>query len=379
MPPHEREARFKSARLVARLRSRQAAQVLARFGLSPAPHRHVYELAVGSTEVRARDGDFSFALSPLTRAGFLGEPLRRVAGQLQLPLQPGRNEWTPMGSVAQVTVRAIDRDRRRIVVDFDPAWWPVLQILEARHVVDLSQELMMDPVHLDFLVQRVGATLNAIGNPAVAIANAVPAVQRATGQTRRPTPGQPSPAGEFYWDASKMHRSSVSRVLAPVRQLLRQSGHDLNPSQWQAWEEALTHRLRLIWGPPGTGKSRTLRTIVLGALHEASQQRRPLRILVTGPTYESIDNVLLDVHHVLVGATPLGLPHVHVTRLRSSTRPADLRVPQDIDVAANGTDPRFGQLQSLLVQNKGHILVGATFHQTHRLLTAIGSAATPGL
>ena len=377
MPPHEREARFESARLVARLTAPQTAQVLAQFGLSPALHRHVYELAVGSAEVRAREGDFSFALSPVTRAGFLGEKLGRVAGQLQLPLQAGQNEWTSMRWVAQVTVRAIDREQRRIVLDFEPAWWPVLHALEASQVVDLSQDLMMDPVHVDFLVRRVEATLNAIGNPPVAIANTLPAVQQATGQTRRPTPGQPSPAGELYWDASQMYQSRVSRVLAPVRQLLGQNDHDLNPSQWQAWDEALTHRLRLIWGPPGTGKSRTLRTIVLGALHEASQQRRPLRVLVTGPTYESIDNVLLDVHRVLAGTTSLGLPNAHVTRLRSSTRPNDSRIPPDIDVAASESDARFGQLQDLLLQNQDLTLVAATSHQTHRLLTAMGSPATP--
>ena len=377
MPPHEREARFKSARLVTRLTAAQAAPVLAQFGLQAAQHRHVYELAVRSTEVRAKEGDFSFALAPVTRAGFLGEKLRRVAGQLQLPLQGGQSEWTTMRWVTQVTVRAIDRDHCRIVLDFDPSWWRVIQVLEANHVVDLAQDVMMDPVHVDFLVRRVEATLNAIGNPPVAIANALPAVQHATGRARRSTRGQPSPAGDLYWNAGALYQSAVHRVLPPVRQLLQQNGHDLNPSQWQAWEESLSHQLRLIWGPPGTGKSRTLRTIVLGALHEASQQGRSLRVLVTGPTYESIDNVLLDVHSVLTGVTPLGLPGVEVVRLRSSTRPIDPRVPGGIDVAASNSDARYGQLQGRILRNQGLTLVAATSHQTHKLLTALGGAANP--
>ena len=380
MPPHEREARFKSARLVARLTAAQAAPVLAQFGLQPAPTstrlRACWQVDGGSRE---GEGDFSFALTPVTRAGFLGEKLRRVAGQIQLPLQGNQNEWTTMRWVTQVTVRAIDRDHCRIVLDFRPSWWPVLGVLEANQAVDLSQDVMMDPVHVDFLVRKVEATLNAIGNPPVAIANALPAVQRATGRTRRPTRGQPSPAGEIYWDAAQLYQATVQRVLPPVRQLLQQNGHGLNPSQWLAWEESLGHRLRLIWGPPGTGKSRTMRTIVLGALHEASQQGRPLRILVTGPTYESIDNVLLDVHGVLAGSTPLGLPSVHVTRLRSSTRPVDPRTPQGIDVAASDSDARFGQLQGRLLQNQGLTVVAATSHQTHKLLTAMGGPRSPGL
>ena len=378
MPPHEREARFKSARLVTRFSAAQAAPILMQLGLPADPHRQVYELAMRSTEVRAKEGDFSFALAPVTRAGFLGEKLRRVAGQnLLLPLQGNQSEWTSMQWVTQVTVRAIDRDHCRIVVDFDRNWWPIVQALEAAQVLDLTQDVMMDPVHRDFLVPRVEATLNAIGNPPVAIANALPAVVRATGQARRPTRGQPSPAGELYWNATQLHQALVQRNLGPVRQLLQQNGFDLNQSQWQAWEEALTHRLRLIWGPPGTGKSRTLRTIVLGALHEAAQRGRSLRVLVTGPTYEAIDNVLLEVQATLSGTGALALPSVEVARLRSSTRPLDPRVPQGIDVTASSSNARFGQLQGRLLQNRGLTLVAATSHQAHKLLDAVGGPATP--
>src|SRR5690606_17763442 len=97
----------------------------------------------------------------------------------------GQNEWTSMQWVTQVTVRALDRDNRRIVLDFDPQWWPVVQALEAAGAIDLSQDVTMDPVHRDFLIRRLEATLNAIGNPPSAIANALPAVTSATGATRR--------------------------------------------------------------------------------------------------------------------------------------------------------------------------------------------------
>src|SRR5262249_31153839 len=112
MPPHEREARFKSACLVRRLAPPAVQPVLTPFGLAPLPYRHVYELHPRSSEVRASEGDFTFALSPLPRAGFLSERLRRVAGQMPLPLRPSQNEWTAMQWVTQVTIRAIDRDQR---------------------------------------------------------------------------------------------------------------------------------------------------------------------------------------------------------------------------------------------------------------------------
>jgi DNA replication ATP-dependent helicase Dna2 len=374
MPPHEREARFKSARLVRRLAPTAAQPVLAQFGLNSAANRSVYELGPGSTEVRAKEGDFTFALAPAARPGFLGEALRRIAGQRQLPLAQNQSEWMRMEYVTRSTVVAIDRDQRHIVLDLDSRWLPVVQALENANLVNLTADVMLDPVHRDYLLDRIEATLNAIGNPPVAIAQAIPSVANAIGRTRRATRGTPSPAADIFWNAAALSQVAVNRQLQPVRYLLQRNGHDLNPSQWQAWEQALSHRLRLIWGPPGTGKSRTLRTLILGALLEASQGNRSIRVLLSGPTYESIDNVLLDVYAALSGGSPLAVPGTQVVRLRSGTRPRDARIPHQIDLPT-GNGGAFQTLCGRLGQAQGLTLVGATAQQAHRLLDSVGGAA----
>ena len=61
-----------------------------------------------------------------------------------------------------------------------------------------------------------------------------------------------------------MHAAAVARTLPPVRGDLVAAGLNLNPTQWIAWEGALSRRLQLIWGPPGTGKSETARAVYLG-------------------------------------------------------------------------------------------------------------------
>lgn len=229
-------------------------QTLTRAGLNPQGNRWVYELSPRSTEVSAKAGDFTFALSPFARPGFLSEPIQRVAGNVALPLGQNQNAWTRMDRVTQVTVVAIDRDAPRIVVDLPQDWLPSIQALEQAGVVDFARDVMLDPVHRDFFLSRLEATLNAIGNPPLAINNAVPGVTAATGQVRRPSRGTSSPAAEVLWDGASLYASPVARNTGPVRQLLAQNGLDLNPSQWRAWETSLGYRLRLIWGPPGTGK-----------------------------------------------------------------------------------------------------------------------------
>lgn len=375
MPPHEREARFNSAHLLQRLAGVDEQQALTLAGLNQQPNRWVYSLSPRSTEVKAEAGQFLFALCPAARPGFLGEALQRVAGATALPLGQNQNAWTRMEKVNQVTIAAIDRDAARIVLDLSPDWMPTIQTLEQAGLVDLSADVMLDPTHHDFLLPRLMATLNAIGNPPVAAANATPAVATATGQARRPTAGTPSVVSEVLWDAATLSASRVARNLVQVRQLLTQHGLDLNASQWRAWDAALSHRLRLIWGPPGTGKSRTLRAITLGAMLEAQQAGRSLRILVTGPTYEAIDNVLLDVARMALGPGPLAIAGVNVARLRSWAQTRDPRVPPGIDVETRPSAAYAGVRQRLQ-QQAGISLVGATPQQAYRMLDDAGGPTT---
>jgi len=373
MPPHEREARFRSAHLTTRLNPTRATPHLARLNLPVINGRWVYVLAPGSREVRARDGDINFALAPMNLPGFLDRTLAQVTNNaIGLPVPNPSGMFSRMERVSAVSIVAVDRDNGIIVVDVNQYWLATVLAAERAGLLSFAQDVMLDPVHQDFLIGRLETTLNAIGSPP--IAQALPAVAQALGGSRRPRTGTPTPAADVLWDGQHLYATQTARVLPAVQQRLTQAGVDLNPSQWQAWTDSLSRRLQLVWGPPGTGKSSTLRAVLLGAVHEAATRGVPVRILISGPTYEAIDNVLLQVAEDLRQGA-LALPQVTIARLRSSSRIPSPRVPRTIDVVHGS--PQHQQLTQRLNGNQSLTLVGGTVHQVHRLLEGAGSAVTP--
>lgn len=372
MPPHEREARFNSARLVERLSGTQQSEALARFGLNPEAHRHVYRISEGSREVKFREHDFNCAISPTSHQDFLSRSLKSVARGT--PLEPIVPWNVMMAEVMSVTVAGIDREACLIALDINGKWADTVSALEAQGLVDLDDELMLDPTSADFFTKKLLASLKAIGNPPGARApNAL--VLRATGQLRgrgaRPT--DHTPPADFLWGARGMREERVSRDLGPARAALLTSGVTLNPTQWLAWEDALTRRLHLIWGPPGTGKSRTARAVVLGAVTEAYQQDHPLRILICASTYKAVDNVLLDVDQKLQVLLPPGAD-VEVHRLRSKYQPEPDFEPEllawlDAELDKHHPSDRILNLRERLRDGHGITVVASPPEQVHNLLT----------
>lgn len=376
MPPHEREARFESARLPERLAYPADQQVLRRVGLQPQAGRWVYTLAARSREVKGRDGDIGFALAPEARPGFLDQTLTSVTGGAAVPLSQFGNMWDRMERVCAVTVQKIDREGGFVVVDVRQDWVPTLLALEAGGHAQFSQNAMLEPVRRDYFTPKLKETLEAIGNPPIAAARA--AVTQALGPHRRARAAAATPVADVLWDAARLHGEPTGRDLDGIRELLAGAGVSLNPSQWTAWADALGRRLSLIWGPPGTGKSLTLSALLLGALHAAHRAGRSLRVLLTAQTYEAIDNVFLPVAQRLSEEPTLRLPNARIVRVRSRSRPATDSVPPQFDLSmAMASD-----VADLLDELRGArrlLLVATTTQQAHSLLIHAGQSAVQPL
>lgn len=377
MPPHERAARFRSARLVRRLTGVDEQNALTALGLPSIVGRRVYELHPDSRDVKFKVDEFQCSLAPENVAGFLDDKLPRfVRGTVLEGAYSGRNDlWqTTMAKVTKVTIAGLDRNQLLIAVDIDQYHRPIFDDLVRNNLLALEQDVILDPTQNDYFTGKLNAALRAIGNPPLA-ANAahVNQVRAAIGQTRRRGARQTAhtPVADFLWNCQAMATTQIARNLAPVRNLLETNATrplTLNPTQWQAWEDALSHRARLIWGPPGTGKSRTVRAIVDGAILEAHQAGRPLRVLVTASTYTAIDNVLIDIGEDLAAMAP-GACSTY--RVRSGLREAPNNLGATADVELNRLAPSATVLEicNHLENNDALIVVGTTPEQAHNLFT----------
>ncbi|MCY4481281.1 MAG: ATP-binding protein [Spirochaetaceae bacterium] len=384
MPPHERSARFRSARLAVRLTGAAERAAFSQLSIASRPGRRVYRLNSDSREVKANIGDFTFALAPENAGGFLDRSVDSVVRgtplQKQLQRQLGGGYWkTLMQNLLGVTIVALDRNSGLVALDANSTPANILDALEASGVVNLSQDVILDPVYRDFFTRKLRVTLQAIGNPPVARSNPNPIVRQATGQTTRGARAtKHTPCADYLWNVNAMAQDAVARNLSVVRPTvenrLRSQGRALNPTQWQAWQDSLSHRAWLVWGPPGTGKSTTVRAIILGACLDAQQSGRPLRVLLSASTYNAIDNVLQDVAQDLAAVLPSACD---VFRLRSKSQPTAGTIAPTIDLVLDPRAPsqRIRSIRNRLQNPVDILALGATPQQVHNLLTCNSDSA----
>ena len=374
MPPHERAARFRSARLPRRLDPSAENAALEVMGLQRQAGRRVYELAADSIDFKAKEGDFGLALSPESVGGFLD---RKVCGVVrntpldtQLRTRFGKRYWNVlMEELLSVTIVGLDRNQGRIVVDADRRFPNIFDDLCSNSIVDLEQDLVLDPVHHDFFTIKLVKALRAVGNPPLAKSRPNPLVYAATGQRGRGARAtKHTPVADCLWNAGALSEVAVSRDLGPVRAQLQAHGLSLDTSQWQAWHDALTHRARLIWGPPGTGKSRTVRAVVVGAVLEAQLNDRPVRVLASAFTYTAIDNILYDIARDIDTLLP-GVCSVFRLRSGLARAPANSGAAVDLEVNRFMPSQPVVDLRNRLHTGQGIVVVGATPQQVHNLLT----------
>lgn len=395
MPAHEREAKFKSAYLPVRLEGKERTDALSQLSetagknLQTSTGLWVYRLGDDSRDINVRPGDIGFALSPRSRPDFLVQFPKRLCEPDYKVEGTGELNTIADAGLTSVTVEAIDRQHKLIALRLDghayltrvddPARGNqrVRYTIEEAGLIDLSSDVMLDPVEKDHLTKKVKFTLTGIGYPKLAEAQDNATIRVALGlppvAPKATNDYDPlTPAARFLWDGSSLASTAIVRDVAAVRpaveRVLETKGRNLNDWQWTAWRTSLTTQLSLIWGPPGTGKSQTLRAIIVAALLDAHSRNIPLRILISANGYSAIDNVLLDLPDLLNAVLP-NVP-VHMVRLQGGTKETPANLPAEIQPLVPlqlQAPPEVQQLQDELTTPTGLTVVAGIPHQIHNL------------
>ena len=101
--------------------------------------------------------------------------------------------------------------------------------------------------------------------------------------------------------------SKVASCHAPVEAAIRAEAEVVEPalgftaSQRAAWCSALDHRVTAVWGPPGTGKTHFLASMILGLVEAHHRQGRAFRVIITAFTHGAIENLLRKIHELRQG------------------------------------------------------------------------------
>ena len=375
-PVHEREAHYRAARLDVELTGVDRDAAATSLGLSWAPGRRIYRLGLNSREAKFEAGDFLCALSPAASADFYSRRVKDFTGGRALPdgVPPWIHEFASAGALTSTKILAIDREKRLIAVEFDPSIDAFLRTIES--TIDLTRDVVLDPQVKDFLSDRLEVALKAIGNPPLAASAGVPTIE-VIGRAAPKATTAPIPVAEVLWDTARLATTSTGRDAAAVRARLEQVGVELNGSQWDALREAIEKRVALIWGPPGTGKSQTLRAILLGLILGAKAAQKPIRILVTSNTYDATDNVVLKTFRQVLDLGESATGEVRLVRLRSDAKEDAPGLPPGINLLNDLKNPAIIDLHNLLSSREGSVIVSAPPQQVTKFAGLRGNAAAP--
>lgn len=325
MPPHQREATFASVRFEALLEGRdrrEALEAIGRGGLAGNGGAMVFRMSPRSVQAKIKTGDFTWSLMPetalehqhatLARIKRLFPEFERIAGPA------GNNDFRRrLREACQVEVIVFDRASRLVVLQ--PNNFSLLPALIQARVLQFDIDgangrfAILDPLEIDFFVRaRLKPALKALRVPPQSIARPLfRDINLTRLRLRNARQTGPVPAERFIWDADNLAAEATGRDVDVALRAIADQG--LTPRQLEAVRRAVGRRLMLLWGPPGTGKSRTAVALITALLAEAQASGNPCRIAITGPTWVAIDTVARRLPAVIQS---LGLgENVRIARL----------------------------------------------------------------
>jgi hypothetical protein len=334
----------------------------------------VYHVRPTSQNCKFKDNDAFLALQDESFPGFLDLRLRDLLDQVTLQQYSQQDRNRKMADIFSGTLLTFDRTNltARVALNTFEEARSLRRLLIEREVVDISKDVSLIATSGRGMAGRVMDCLQAIGRPPMA--SAAPETYIALGHSpgRNPPRNDPvTPAARILWEAPAFAGEGTglrNETIQAAIQTVAETGWPLNTSQRAAVSHCLGHRLSIVWGPPGTGKTTTAASLVVTRILAARDLTQNLRILISGPTYTAWEKLFGEILELLDQAHVSG---VSCYRVYSSTHRdrAPLPAPNNsvTDIEARSLDPEFQTFWSVLQKPRRIILVGAVSHQCYRI------------
>lgn len=346
----------------------------------------IYSVSPDSKDCKFRDTAPFLALQDEKIPGFLDRRMRDLVSPqlLQTISFPDRN--TRLSKIFEADLIELNRARleARVRLSSFGNAADLREILISNGAVDLSNQVSLvnnsGPSH----AERIRQCLLAIGRPPEAIGSQ--AAYEALGHApTRNLPGThpATPASRILWDggavAVEPTESSSAEVSSAVNTVVT-TEWPFNVSQQKAVSHCLSHRLSVVWGPPGTGKTTTAAALIAARILIARAANKGLRLLITGPTYTAWENLFREVFELL---GKLNLSEIPAFRVYATSHPARGDLPETnhmvSDVNAYAEDSEFQGLCRKLRSADEIVVVGAGAHQCYRLAKQGWGSAMAGV
>ncbi|MCY4453402.1 MAG: AAA domain-containing protein [Immundisolibacterales bacterium] len=345
----------------------------------------VFEVSPESLNTKIRAPSDFLCLAAGTIPGFATLPAYAVVSPVPPDLIPLR--LVPMHKLLPARLEEFDRVNALAIVRHARFFGQAahdLQRLRDVVVNRLGNALhenvtLMEGLGTDTLERRLVRILRAVGNPP----NAQPAreARAALGTLQRPARAGSSPItpiSRVLWDAAALHDEEVRpRAVAQAIADRARALAPLNNSQLAAVRQSVTRGLTVIWGPPGTGKTQTCQALLHSiVVHQnTTDANQPYNILVTGPTYRAVTEILLKLGPSLAqdAGARCKLYLIH-SRYRDDRFPAPNKHGPHFQVFstfAEANEPEFGDLAADINSGSEIVIVAAVAHQCPKMAEAL--------